>query len=223
LSNAVLQWILHIWRKHTCQQSCESSRYKCFLHQELHNSWLISNSIYKNSPVQNTIDSSNKIARSTFSFLSVSFAHQTPNNELTSTKKPPIKWAISTSCQEAPKFPVQPTHENYASSVQYWTSQGCIGKKTVNCQILESFYQGKTQFPSITSLALKTCIHQIYMIPVCTKAIRDKYASDMLKYNLKTLTLLYIHCRFLLFLFSELVFDTDWSWYIWSSLMYLSP
>jgi hypothetical protein len=30
------------------------------------------------------------------SFLSISFAHQTPNNELTSTKKPPIKWAIST-------------------------------------------------------------------------------------------------------------------------------
>jgi L-asparagine transporter-like permease len=98
-----------------------------------------------------------------------------------------------------------------------------LAKKTVNCQILERFYQGKTQFPSITSLALKTCIHQIYMIPVCTKAIRDKYASDMLKHNLKTLTLLYIHCRFLLFLFSELVFDTDWSWYIWSSLMYLSP
>jgi hypothetical protein len=98
-----------------------------------------------------------------------------------------------------------------------------LPKKTVNFQILESFYQGKTQFPSITSLTLKTCIHQIHMIPVCTKAIRDMYASDMLKHNLKTLTLLYIQCRFLLFLFSELVFDTDWSWYIWSSRMYLSP
>jgi len=41
----VLQWILHIWRKHTCQQSCKSCRYKCFLHQELHNSCLVSNSI----------------------------------------------------------------------------------------------------------------------------------------------------------------------------------